>query len=152
MLSKQRAVTAVHTRRLGDFLRRGCTPSFVSSRFSREFTRAQETYAFLPLRDTFSSIFLRASCTKMQTMRHPDASTSRRRVAGIRCQRNEYYACEKYVGEKNRSSRAEFSKILARKDFHDRASFNACTNAVIWEYCHYFYREIFFYYNRENIS
>jgi len=108
-------------RRLGDFLRRGCTPGFVSSRFSRGFARAQETYAFSPLRDTFLSIFLRANCTKMQAMRHRDASTSRCRVAGIRCERSEYYyACEKYAGEKNRSRRAEFSKILARKDFRDR--------------------------------
>jgi len=31
-------------RRLGDFLRRDCTPSFVSSRFSYVFARAQETH------------------------------------------------------------------------------------------------------------
>lgn len=39
----------------------------------------------------------------MQAMRHRGASTSR--VAGIYCERSEYYACEKYAGEKNGNSR-----------------------------------------------
>lgn len=67
------------------------------------------------------SVFPRASAAseshaRMQSTRHRNASTSRRRVAGIRFERGEYYACEKQTREKNRGDRAEFSKNPTRND------------------------------------
>lgn len=141
MLSKQRAVTAVHTVDLvTSFVTTALRALFPLAFFVDSLERRRRTH-FHHSAISFS-IFLRASCTKMQAMRHRDASTSRRRVAGIRCKRSEYYVCEKHAREKNRSSRAEFSKILAT--IFAIASFNGCTNTVISEYRHHFYHKIFF--------
>lgn len=111
---------AVHAEDTRDFLRRDytllvgsglCFPSLLSVDSLKHMRRTHFHYSAISLRWFFCVRMPRANCTKMQAMHYWDASTSRRRVVGIRCEQSEYYACEKYAGDKNRGCQAEFSKI-----------------------------------------